>query len=84
MAKPSSRPAVSLGMRVALLLAVCLLAWAVPAASAEPLPSEPVCQLVASGPDAVVYLCVDVDAPCRVYTVTHGHEGAVTTRCLVA
>ena len=71
------------GMRVVLLCAFALLAVAVPV-SAGPVAADPVCHNVASGPDAVVFLCVDADAPCRVYTVTYGHEGQTTTRCVLA
>ncbi|MEA3165893.1 MAG: hypothetical protein QOJ26_762 [Thermoplasmata archaeon] len=86
MAKPPSRPTVSLVVRVGLLCVMALLALAVPA-SAEPTPpvaSDPVCHNVASGPDYVLFLCVDLDAQCRIYTVTYGHEGATTTRCVLA
>jgi hypothetical protein len=70
-------------MRVALLVAFviagALLVVAQPASA-----SGPVCENVASGPDYVLYLCVDPGAPCRVYTVTYGHEGATATHCVLA
>ena len=81
MAVPPLRIAVA--MRVALLciltIACGLLAVAQPASA-----SGPVCENAASGPDYVLYVCVDPGASCRVYTITYGHEGERSTRCVVA
>jgi hypothetical protein len=65
------------------LLVLSALLAVVPAASAGPT-SGPVCQNVASGPDYVLFLCVDPGASCRVYTVTYGHEGERSTHCVLA
>lgn len=43
----------------------------------------PVCENIANGPDAVMYLCVEPGAPCPVYIITVGHEGETTTRCVL-
>ena len=71
-------------LRAVLLVAaagLALLAAAVPASAA---PVGATCETVASGPDFVMLLCVDPGASCRVYTITYGHEGETTTRCVLA
>jgi hypothetical protein len=69
-------------VRVALVSALLLLGLAAVATPASA--SGPVCETAASGPDYVLVLCVDPGASCRVYTVTYGHEGETTTRCVLA
>ena len=73
--------AVRLPIVLAVLVALTALAAAAPASAQS---AGAACELVASGPDYVLYLCVDPGAPCRVYTVTYGHEGATTTHCVLA